>query len=58
MLESVMNSEMQYTVVAISNDPLIMSACDRVIVLDEGMVAHEGTFAELMRGESMKNYIE
>lgn len=58
MLESVMNSEMHFTVVAISNDPLIMSACDRVIVLNEGMVAHEGTFAELMKGESMKNYIE
>lgn len=58
MLDSVMNKEMQYTVIALSNDPLIMAACDRVIVLNQGLVTHDGTFEALLKSGSMKNYIE
>jgi ABC-type bacteriocin/lantibiotic exporter with double-glycine peptidase domain len=36
-----------WTLLLVSHDPAYLAACDRVIVLDGGTVAREGTFAEL-----------
>jgi ABC-type branched-subunit amino acid transport system ATPase component len=33
----------------VSNDPLVMASCDRVLVLRDGAVYKEGTFAEISK---------
>ncbi len=37
----------KWTLLAVSDDPLLASRCDRVLVLKEGRVIQEGTFAEI-----------
>ena len=40
----------------VSKDPIIMSACDRVIVLDDGTIRTEGTMEELTKSELLKDF--
>ncbi|MBO3697955.1 peptidase domain-containing ABC transporter [Roseivirga sp. E12] len=47
-LIDVVTSNAECTLVAVSNDPLVMAACDRVIVMEEGTIKAEGTYAELL----------
>jgi ABC-type bacteriocin/lantibiotic exporter with double-glycine peptidase domain len=58
LLQSVMNREDHWTLIAVSNDPLIMASCDRVVLLDEGTVSDQGPFNELLNKETIKNYID
>ena len=40
------------TLIVVSNDPMIMAACDKVVLLDGGKIKSEGPFEELVkRGE-------
>lgn len=36
------------TVVAVSNDPAVMSACDRVVLMEEGRIKADGSYKELL----------
>ncbi|MFY0593095.1 peptidase domain-containing ABC transporter [Roseivirga sp.] len=47
-LINVVTSAAECTLVAVSNDPMVMSACDRVIVMESGTIKAEGTYAELL----------
>ncbi len=38
-----------WTLVVVSNDPMLASKCDRVIVMKEGHIVEEGTFDEISR---------
>jgi ABC-type bacteriocin/lantibiotic exporter with double-glycine peptidase domain len=53
MIGTVINERSAWTLVAVSNDPLIMSACDRVILLQEGRLAAEGTFEQLLQSKQL-----
>ncbi|MBX2895088.1 MAG: ATP-binding cassette domain-containing protein [Cyclobacteriaceae bacterium] len=57
LLQCVTRQQHPWTVIVVSKDPLIMSACDRVIVLNEGQVLHEGTMEELTKKELLKDLI-
>lgn len=37
----------KWTLLAVSDDPILASRCDRILVLKEGKVIQEGTFAEI-----------
>jgi ABC-type bacteriocin/lantibiotic exporter with double-glycine peptidase domain len=50
--------ENNWTFIAESNDPLIMAACDRVIVLHEGEVVAEGKYEELVNKEEARKYFQ
>jgi ABC-type bacteriocin/lantibiotic exporter with double-glycine peptidase domain len=39
-----------WTLVAASNDPLLASRCDKVIVMENGEIVQTGTFEEVMKG--------
>jgi ABC-type bacteriocin/lantibiotic exporter with double-glycine peptidase domain len=58
LLQSVINTDNRYTLFAVSNDPLIMAACDRVILLNNGQISDEGHFDELLKKGTINNYID
>lgn len=58
LLKSVIDHEAQWTLIAVSNDPLVMAACDSVIVLNNGRIADRGHFDELVKRGTINNYIE
>ncbi|MEL7005359.1 MAG: ABC transporter ATP-binding protein, partial [Bacteroidota bacterium] len=41
--------EHSWTLIVVSKDPLIMQACDRVVLMDQGTVAHDKPFDELVK---------
>jgi ABC-type bacteriocin/lantibiotic exporter with double-glycine peptidase domain len=57
LLQCVTRQQHPWTVIVVSKDPLIMSACDRVIVLSEGQIQHEGTMEELTKKGLLKDLI-
>jgi ABC-type bacteriocin/lantibiotic exporter with double-glycine peptidase domain len=56
LLNSIIKPERSCTVIIVSKDPIIMSVCDRVIVLDDGTIRTEGTMEELTRSELLKDF--
>jgi ABC-type bacteriocin/lantibiotic exporter with double-glycine peptidase domain len=56
LLNSIIKPERSCTVIIVSKDPIIMSACDRVIVLDNGTIRTEGTMEELTKSELLKDF--
>lgn len=58
LLQSVVNKQAAWTLIAVSNDPLIMATCDRVVLLHEGTISDQGSFHELLNKETIKNYID
>lgn len=57
LLTCITKPDHPWTTIVLSKDPLIMSACDRVIVLHDGNVLHEGTMEELTRRDLLKDLI-
>lgn len=49
LIDSVAGTSRGWTVLMVSNDPLVMASCDRVLVLKDGGVYKEGTFAEISK---------
>jgi ABC-type branched-subunit amino acid transport system ATPase component len=39
----------EWTLIVVSNDPLIMSACDQVIYLSEGSIVATGEFESIIK---------
>lgn len=58
LVQRIINEENKYTLVAVSNDPMIMSACDYVIILKEGKIEAEGKFEQLMSSPQLSNLFE
>lgn len=58
LLHSVVNEEARWTLIAVSNDPLVMAACDSVVVLSNGRIVDHGQFDELVKRETFSNYID
>ena len=49
--------ENKWSLIAVSNDPLIMEACDKVIVMDKGKIVVDGTFKELQEKNMLADFI-
>ena len=58
MLNRVINPSNGWTLLMISNDPMVMASCDHVIILRNGSIEAEGKFADLQRDGLVKDYIE
>jgi ABC-type bacteriocin/lantibiotic exporter with double-glycine peptidase domain len=46
-----------WTLLLVTNDPLIMQYCDRVIIMKEGSVVSDGSFADLQTDEHLKEVV-
>ena len=49
--------EHNWTLLAISNDPIIMAACDTVVVMEDGNIKAHGSYEELLKNNAIKNFI-
>ena len=58
LMQCVINPESKWTLLAVSNDPLVMAACDRVIILDAGVVVADDTYTSLMKQGIINQYFE
>ncbi len=58
LIRHVINPESSWTLLAISNDPLVMASCDRVIVLDQGKVVADDSYEILMKEDVISKYFE
>ncbi|MEY4931003.1 MAG: hypothetical protein RI909_1727 [Bacteroidota bacterium] len=57
LLACVTKSERPCTVIVVSKDPIIMSACDRVIMMQDGKIQTEGTMEELTKTQLFNDLI-
>ena len=47
-----------WTLLTISNDPMIMAACDRVVVLNEGEIVMDGNYRELINNPDFQDVMD
>lgn len=53
ILELILSPEFNWTVILISNDPMIMSAVDRLILMRNGRIEEEGHYSELKKSSTI-----
>lgn len=58
LIQMLTSTENKWTMVAVSNDPLIMASCNRIIILKEGAKLAEGSFRDLMENDLLNECIE
>lgn len=58
VIKSLVSKDNHWTLIAVSNDPLIMASCDRVIVMNDGKIEATGKFDELMKAGLIDNYLD
>jgi ABC-type bacteriocin/lantibiotic exporter with double-glycine peptidase domain len=58
LIQQVVSRDNPWTMLAVSNDPLVMAACDRVYVLEQGRIKAEGPFEELLKNDVIKTIID
>lgn len=58
LIRCVINPGSKWTLLAVSNDPLVMASCDRVIVVDQGRVVADDSYPALMKEGIISKYFE
>lgn len=57
LLSCLIREDRTWTLVVISNDPLIMSACENVIIMEQGKIKSEGSFEDLLKKGELNDFI-
>jgi ABC-type multidrug transport system fused ATPase/permease subunit len=57
LIEFMTAADAPWTLIAVSNDPTLLSRCNRVLLFDNGKLAAQGTFAELETNPVLKDAI-
>ncbi|PWJ36071.1 peptidase domain-containing ABC transporter [Sediminitomix flava] len=55
LISFLMNKENPWTLLCISNDPLMLSACDRVVLMDNGQIACEGSYEQMIKNDKFRD---
>lgn len=53
LIEMLTREDKCWTLIVVSNDPLVMAACDKILFLEDGAVKALGTFDELIKKEDI-----
>jgi len=53
LLAMLNHNDTKRTMIFVSNDPLVMSACERVIILDKGVVKATGPMEQLLKDNEL-----
>jgi ABC-type bacteriocin/lantibiotic exporter with double-glycine peptidase domain len=57
IIQALTRPDRPWTLILVSNDPIMASHCQRVIILKEGKIVESGTFAELAKSDGHFNNI-
>jgi ABC-type branched-subunit amino acid transport system ATPase component len=57
-IKSLTSPDKTWTLIAVSNDPVVMAACDKVVVINNGKIETDGTFKELLNKGIITNYLD
>lgn len=57
LMSTLTKPENPWTLIVVSNDPIIMASCDRVVLMKEGSIKAEGTFESLLKTDDLKDII-
>ena len=57
LLSCLIRDDRRWTLLVISNDPLIMSACENIIIMEQGRIKSEGTFEDLLKKGELTDFI-
>lgn len=58
LIQRLVSKEHKWTLIVVSNDPLVMASCDRVLILKDGNIFANGKFTDLMQQGLLENNIE
>ncbi len=58
LIQTITKPANPWTLIAVSNDPMVMAACDRIVVMEKGQILSIGSFSELMKNEQIKTFID
>jgi ABC-type bacteriocin/lantibiotic exporter with double-glycine peptidase domain len=58
LIRCVINPESTWTLLTVSNDPMVMASCDRVIILDEGRIVADDSYNALLKQGLINQYFE
>ncbi|MBL6448172.1 ABC transporter ATP-binding protein [Fulvivirga sp. 29W222] len=58
LMTMLIQPENSWTMWVVSNDPIVMAACDRVIVLKNGKLEAQGPFEELVNNGELKDILD
>jgi ABC-type bacteriocin/lantibiotic exporter with double-glycine peptidase domain len=58
LMQMLVANNTTFTLLVVSNDPIIMAACDRVILMKESNVVADGTFQELLGRNLLTDFID
>ncbi len=56
LLQCLIREDRTWTLLVVSNDPLIMSASDHIVIIESGKVKSEGTFEALLKKDDLKDF--
>lgn len=57
IINLLLDKENQWSLLSISNDPAILSCCDKILLMNEGSIVAQGTYEEMKKHELFKNII-
>lgn len=55
LADALTGPESPWTLVVVSNDPMLASKCDRIVVMKEGQIVEEGTFEQIRQCVHFEN---
>ncbi len=57
LINMLVDPQHDWTLIVVSNDPVVMAVCDRIILMDAGEVKSDGSFSELAKTEELGSII-
>lgn len=58
IIQFLISKENPWTLLMVSNDPLVLAACDRVIFMEKGSITASGTYSELLGNDSFRDCVK
>ncbi|GAB4328018.1 MAG: hypothetical protein OHK0038_01750 [Flammeovirgaceae bacterium] len=57
ILNFLMDKNYAWTLVCVSNDPMMMAMCDKLVLMDNGRVKKQGTYEEFLQDPEFMSYL-
>jgi ABC-type bacteriocin/lantibiotic exporter with double-glycine peptidase domain len=49
--DTLTRAENNWTLIAVTNDPILASKCDRILIMEDGKILEEGSFEQIRKSE-------